>query len=441
MRLLVLSLCLLAVALAYDVKVNIMMPLDIVTNDGRVADPYGLQQDFHILKQGGTDGIMLDVWWGIAEQYGPKQYDFSAYQEIAGYARDAGLSMQAVMSFHRCGGNVGDDCDIPLPSWVLDVARADKDLFYRDQWDGYDEEYLSWAADTRPVFQGRTALEMYSDYMYAFADQMCEYINDGTLTEVQVGPGPCGELRYPSYQTDRWSFPGIGAFQAWGQYLLADWQAYATNLGHPEWTSPPTDAGGYNTNPPSSVSFFQGGYKSEYGKAFLSWYSQRLIDHGANVLAKAQAVFGDRVDLAMKIAGIHWWYGDSTHAAELTAGYYNLYGQSGYAPIARMFGQYGARFDFTCLEMTDAQQSGSNAACMPEELVHQTMDDAAGLTPYCGENALARYDWSAYTTIEQAIQYRLYNFKAFTYLRLDDTLMQSGNLATLEAFIGDVHRM
>ncbi|GIQ81211.1 glycoside hydrolase, family 14, partial [Kipferlia bialata] len=208
---------------------------------------------------------------------------------------------------------------------------------------------------------------------------------------------------------------------------------------HPEWTSPPTDAGGYNTNPPSSVDFFQSGYKSEYGVAFLTWYSQRLIDHGSKILAKAEAVFGDRVDLAMKIAGIHWWYGDATHAAELTAGYYNLYGQSGYAPIARMFGQYNARFDFTCLEMTDAQQAGSNAACMPVELVHQTMDDAAGLTPYCGENALARYDWSAYATIEEAIQYRLYNFKAFTYLRMDDTFMQSSNLQTFEAFVGDVH--
>ncbi|GIQ88623.1 glycoside hydrolase, family 14, partial [Kipferlia bialata] len=213
-----------------------MMPLDIVTNEGKVKDPYGLQQDFHILKNdsfmatGNTDGIMLDVWWGIAEPLAPKQYNFSAYQEIAGYARDAGLSMQAVMSFHRCGGNVGDDCDIPLPGWVLDVVAHDWDLLYTDQWNNHDEEYLSWAADDMPVFQGRTALEMYQDFMYAFADAMSEFIADGTLTEVQVGAGPCGELRYPSYQTDKWTFPGIGAFQAFGQYLLADWQAYATNL-------------------------------------------------------------------------------------------------------------------------------------------------------------------------------------------------------------------
>lgn len=33
--------------------------------------------------------------------------------------------------------------------------------------------------------------------------------------EIQVGMGPAGELRYPSYpeQNGTWRFPGIGAFQ------------------------------------------------------------------------------------------------------------------------------------------------------------------------------------------------------------------------------------
>ncbi|GIQ81671.1 glycoside hydrolase, family 14, partial [Kipferlia bialata] len=390
-------------------RVNMMMPLDVVTNDGRVSDPYGLQQDFYILKQGGTDGIMLDVWWGVAEREGPRQYDFSAYQEIAGYARDAGLSMQCVMSFHKCGGNSGasdNTCDIPLPEWVLDVTSNDLDLFYRDQWGGHTDSYLSWAADWRPVFQGRTAMGMYSDFMYAFSGAMREYIQDGTLTEVQVGGGPCGELRYPSYPAGKWAFPGIGAFQAWGEHLVSDWQLYAASLGHPEWETPPEDVGNYNTTPPSAVPFFRDGYKSEYGHAFLTWYSQRLIDHGSSVLSMAQKVFGDTVDLAMKIAGIHWWYGDATHAAELTAGYYNLYGQSGYTPIASMFSEFDTRFDFTCLEMTDASQAKFNAGCMPEELVRQTMDDAYGYTTYSGENALTRYDWSAYATVEGAMEYK-----------------------------------
>ena len=58
-----------------------------------------------------------------------------------------GLKYQAVMSFHsvralnlassrhrgQCGGNVGDDCDIPLPSWVLSVGQSNPDIWYTDQ--------------------------------------------------------------------------------------------------------------------------------------------------------------------------------------------------------------------------------------------------------------------------------------------------------------------
>lgn len=30
--------------------------------------------------------------------------------------------LQTVLSFHACGGNVGDTAQIPLPSWVLQVC-------------------------------------------------------------------------------------------------------------------------------------------------------------------------------------------------------------------------------------------------------------------------------------------------------------------------------
>lgn len=37
------------------------------------------------------------------------------------------------------------------------------------------------------------------------------------LQEIQVGMGPCGELRYPSYPESNgtWRFPGIGEFQCY----------------------------------------------------------------------------------------------------------------------------------------------------------------------------------------------------------------------------------
>ena len=34
------------------------------------------------------------------------------------------------MSFHECGGNVGDACDIPLPPWVISAGKQN-DAFYK----------------------------------------------------------------------------------------------------------------------------------------------------------------------------------------------------------------------------------------------------------------------------------------------------------------------
>ena len=41
--------------------------------------------------------------------------------------------MQAVMSFHAAGGNVGDTCEISLPKWVRSVGKEDPDIYYTDR--------------------------------------------------------------------------------------------------------------------------------------------------------------------------------------------------------------------------------------------------------------------------------------------------------------------
>ena len=46
--------------------------------------------------------------------------------------------------------------------------------------------------------------------------------------------------------------------------------------------------------------------------------------------------------MAIKVAGIHWWYKSRSHAAEMTAGYYNFLGRDGYLPIAKMLRKRGA---------------------------------------------------------------------------------------------------
>lgn len=64
------------------------------------------------------------------------------------------------------------------------------------------------------------------------------YVHAGTvITEVTVGMGPAGELRYPSYPEGdgRWRFPGVGEFQCYDRYMLEDLKRQAEAAGHPEW--------------------------------------------------------------------------------------------------------------------------------------------------------------------------------------------------------------
>jgi hypothetical protein len=54
------------------------------------------------------------------------------------------------------------------------------------------------------------------------------------------------------------------------------------------------------------------------------------------------------------------------------------------------------------------------------------------VTGYTGENALARYDQTAYNTIESQSHQGV---SSFTYLRLNPTLMQSNNFGTFSQFV------
>lgn len=50
--------------------------------------------------------------------------------------------------------------------------------------------------------------------MRSFRVEFNEFFEDGIISEIEVGLGPCGELRYPSYPAKHgWKYPGIGEFQ------------------------------------------------------------------------------------------------------------------------------------------------------------------------------------------------------------------------------------
>ncbi|KAA6363685.1 MAG: Beta-amylase [Streblomastix strix] len=171
-----------------------MLPLNTVSLDGKL-DQSLLPKLDRIKAEANVSGVMVDVWWGIVEKQ-QGQYNFNAYKELAQYCQRIGLKLQCVMSFHQCGGNVGDTCDIKLPSWL-----TQKDIFYRDMHGKDDPEYIALSMDDKKV-NGRTPVDMYSQYMQAFKQQMGDLMGS-TINEIQVGLGPCGELRYPAYTNNR----------------------------------------------------------------------------------------------------------------------------------------------------------------------------------------------------------------------------------------------
>ncbi|KAJ4800552.1 Beta-amylase [Rhynchospora pubera] len=430
------------------VPVYVMLPLDTVKPDGSLNRKKAMYASLMGLKKAGVEGVMVDVWWGLVEKDAPTVYNWNGYTELMEMAKQVGLKVQAVMSFHQCGGNVGDSVTIPLPRWAVEEMEKDPDLCYSDQWGRRNYEYVSLGCDTLPVLKGRSPVQCYADFMRAFRDQFASYLGN-TIIEIQVGMGPAGELRYPSYPEldGTWKFPGIGAFQCYDKYMRSSLQAAALAAGKPEWGhSGPTDAGGYN-NWPEDTAFFRkegGGWNGPYGEFFLSWYSQMLLDHGERIVSAASSIFSDcpGVKISVKVAGIHWHYGTRSHAAELTAGYYNTRFRDGYLPISRMLARHGAVFNFTCLEMRDCEQP-ADACCRPEALVKQVASAAkeAGVR-LAGENALPRYDETAHEQVLNAATSGDADDKmvAFTYLRLNPELFKYENWKKFVAFVEQMRK-
>ncbi|KAI5558291.1 hypothetical protein POPTR_017G040800v4 [Populus trichocarpa] len=431
------------------VPLYVMLPLGVVTADNVFEGGEKLEKQLKDLRAAGIDGVMVDVWWGIIEAKGPKQYEWSAYRSLFELVNKCDLKIQAIMSFHQCGGNVGDVVYIPIPQWVRDIGETDPDIFYTNRSGNRNEEYLSLGVDHQPLFGGRTAIEMYSDYMKSFRENMADFLEAGQIIDIEVGCGAAGELRYPSYpETQGWVFPGIGEFQCYDKYLKAEFKEAAKNAGHPEWELP-DDAGTYNDKPDSTEFFKQNGtYLTEKGKFFLTWYSNKLLMHGDDILDEANKAFvGCKVKLAAKVSGLHWWYKHHSHAAELTAGYYNLKDRDGYRPAARILSRHHAIMNFTCLEMRDSEQS-AEAKSGPQELVQQVLSGAwREKIEVAGENALSRYDAEAYNQILLNARPNGVNkwgppkLRMFgvTYLRLYDELFEEKNFNLFKTFVRKMH--
>jgi len=87
-----------------------MLPLDTVTVGGSLSKPKAMNASLMALKSAGVEGVMVDAWWGLVEKDGPLTYNWDGYAKLVQMVQKHGLKLQVVMSFHQCGGNVGDSC-------------------------------------------------------------------------------------------------------------------------------------------------------------------------------------------------------------------------------------------------------------------------------------------------------------------------------------------
>ncbi|XP_022757337.1 beta-amylase 2, chloroplastic-like isoform X4 [Durio zibethinus] len=429
------------------VPVYVMLPLGVVDMNCELVEKEGLVDQLRILKSVNVDGVMVDCWWGIVEAHMPQVYNWSGYKRLFHIVRDLGLKLQVVMSFHECGGNVGDDVHIPLPRWVREIGQSNPDIYFADREGRKNSECLTWGIDKERVLKGRTAVEVYFDYMRSFRVEFDEFFVDGVISEIELGLGPCGELRYPSYPAKHgWRYPGIGEFQCYDKYLMKSLSKAAEIRGHSFWARGPDNAGSYNSAPHETGFFRDGGdYDSYYGRFFLNWYSQVLVDHGDRVLALANLAF-EGTCIAAKLSGIHWWYKTASHAAELTAGFHNPANRDGYAPIAVMLKKHGVALNFTCVELRtlDQHEDFPEALADPEGLVWQVLNAAWDVSILvASENALPCYDREGYNKILENAKPRNdpdgRHLSAFTYLRLSPVLMERHNFAEFERFVKRMH--
>ncbi|KAH9330641.1 hypothetical protein KI387_002749, partial [Taxus chinensis] len=387
------------------VPVFVMMPLDTfgITDLGiaKIRRPKALSVSLRALKLAGVHGVMVEVWWGVVERISPLKYDWSVYEDLFKMICEAGLKLHIALSFHACLYPFSSPMtNIGLPLWVAEIGNMNKDIYFRDRHGYSNDEYLSIGVDQMPVFYGRTAVECYEDFMFSCIDRF-QSLMGNTIEGITIGLGPSGELRYPAHPIfdGRWKFPGIGEFQCYDKYMMEDLKQTAFQAGKPDWGyAGPQDAGSYNSFPLGEPFFKDGNgtYLSDYGQFFMEWYSGKLLEHADCILGKAVKVLKtcqqdgpDVVLLVAKIAGIHWWYRTDSHAAELTAGYYNTAYRNGYDSIAAVFARHGGSNQ---CPMLDSEQP-EIYCCSPEGLLKQIREVATqGNITLIGENAIQRFD-------------------------------------------------
>ncbi len=307
---------------------NVMAPL-------KVTDFVDFEADLKAVKAYGVDAVSVDVWWGDVEGAADNRFDWSYYDRVFELIDRNELNIIPILSFHQCGGNVGDDYTSLLPSWLWPkyadrsykgVKLGPNGLQHRSEQGNYSPETVAGWAD-------RIVDNEYRDFTRAFTQQYGQRYADD-VQEINVSLGPSGELRYPSYNAHDTGtgYPTRGGLQAYSDLAVRDFQdtvlreyrdlagvnrAWGLALTSRDQIRPPDDADQFFA--------LQDYLDTAYGRDFVDWYNGSLVDHGERMIETVVRAlgpnFGD-AEIGYKVPGIHWTMTNPVNprATEVTTG-------------------------------------------------------------------------------------------------------------------------
>lgn len=418
---------------------NVMAPLWVDASQWPT-----FESQIQTAKEYGADAVSVDVWWGKVET-NDQVFDWSYYDTMFSKIKAHGLKIVPILSFHQCGGNVGDTCNFPLPSWVWSKYQGQTLNGVTLDANGlkYKSEQGNYSSETLQVWADPLVTNEYSAFATAFKNRYAStYASD--LQELNVSLGPAGELRYPSYNSHDTGtgYPTRGALQSYSPLAVASFRsamlskygslagvntAWGTSLTATSQITPPSDGTGF---------FTSGSYRNiTYGKDFVDWYNQSLVTHGKTVLDAVSAALGTSfgsTPLGYKVPGVHWAMTNPSYprAAEVAAGLVQTSIDMnadatghGYTRIINLAKQVSTTrnviLHFTCLEMSNSYAAPNYSGA--QDLVFWVANRAAALgVTIKGENALAGGVASnaGWDNIVNAFDYAPYT--GLTVLRVSD---------------------
>lgn len=445
----------LIVALSYCRRsFNVMAPLHVSTyNNKSILEPDDwktLKTHLATVKDLNVDAVTVDVWWGLVEKEGDDIFDWSYYDKLFEAIINAELNIIPIMSFHKCGGNVGDDYTAHLPFWIWGKLQKKgqpiSDLQYvSDEDEKVSDEYISLWVDDQVIPQ-------YVKFMEEFRERYEKYANH--FDEINISCGPSGELRYPAYNShDGGAYPNHGRFQCYSDIAKKSFRTWVLNkYKNPKDLKVLRDKWNNNTlykksdiNVPDNREYFlnAGDYKKEYGQDFTEWYTMSLSKHGTRLIKTTQDVFNTpkykHIPIGFKLPGVHWNVGDPYNArtSEITTGLINsaannLIYENGYINTIKnivdsTIDKSRLILHFTCLEMgnRDFDDEKRLVYSRAESLVFWLgkAADSLGIT-IKGENALSGSLSNSYSWGRMHNVLKESNYQGLTILRMGNIVPQ-----------------